>query len=134
MRIACIPVHSLFDSPLTIRISGANAHQKLTVCCTVQHATGDYISFAHYVTNEHGDVDLRTMPSVGGMYVGNNILILSLLLLLMIYFQALNLWDFYGRSGAFQAVAREYVCYLEMSQNRSNIHLPFMMALLLKVI
>jgi hypothetical protein len=69
-RITCEPAHSLFDSLLNIQIAGARPKQPLTISSHVKHASGDYISFAHYLSGENGNIDLKTMPSVGGMYTG----------------------------------------------------------------
>ena len=67
------PEKSMFDEQIRIRIKGLATGNAVTIAATCSPSTNiaaTFLSYAHYVANEDGAIDIETMASVGGSYVG----------------------------------------------------------------
>ncbi len=65
---------SLMDEGVSIRATGLQPNMKVTVIATCViggiNRTGMFHSFAHFIANDNGSVNITNMPSVDGSYVG----------------------------------------------------------------
>lgn len=67
------PSSGMFDERVAIRITNVTPNTKLTLAATCKpNAEEDHIyhSYAHYVSSANGVIDVDTMTSHGGTYVG----------------------------------------------------------------
>ena len=66
------PKESFLDKQLKIRASGLQPYEKytLTAFCQLEDCHPGYFSYAQYVANNVGVIDVSTMTSYGGSYVG----------------------------------------------------------------
>ena len=66
---------SLFDRKVELRVQGLPSGVKVTLHGAVEREWRrepvQFVSYAHYVTDEQGQVDLSTDASFGGTYTGN---------------------------------------------------------------
>ncbi len=64
------PLQGLSDQPLTILASGLTPNSKYTLQALVDRESLIYQSYAYYVADDAGKIDVSTMTSHGGSYVG----------------------------------------------------------------
>ena len=65
------PTISLYHQPIVIQINGLPAHQKVKLLLKAKDVREhQWYAEAYYISNQNGVVDLATMPSVGGHYLG----------------------------------------------------------------
>ena len=71
-KVDITPLQSMFDEDVTVRVSGLYSTHSYTVIafCRPAEKSVLFYSFAHYVSNDDGVVDITQMASNGGTYVG----------------------------------------------------------------
>lgn len=76
--IQVIPKVSLFDQKVHIKAQGLPSQAKVTLHLATQQEWRrkpvEFMSCSHYVTSNHGDLDLNRDASVGGTYTGIQVL------------------------------------------------------------
>ena len=70
MKLFIHPVKSLNDEELSIRAEGLLPKQPVTIASYLEENKIKFRSYAYYVTDDHGVLDLQTMAAVGGCYKG----------------------------------------------------------------
>ena len=71
MMFSVWPKSSLIDDITTICVSKLDPLQKVTLAAKVVGDNGGvFESHAHFIADEHGQVDVGRDPSVGGSYCG----------------------------------------------------------------
>ncbi|XP_069012590.1 bile acid-CoA:amino acid N-acyltransferase-like isoform X1 [Embiotoca jacksoni] len=69
--LTAAPVRALVDEQISVKGSFLPPHTPVTVCARMHSEDGDlWESFAHYNTNQSGNVNLTSDHSVGGSYSG----------------------------------------------------------------
>ena len=69
----CIKVDhpiAMVDAEVEITVSGLNPYQKITIVGYIEERNAKCISYAHFIANNSGCVNLKTHPSVDGTYTG----------------------------------------------------------------
>ena len=65
------PGESMYDEQIHIQVKGLIADELVTVVALCKPtSSSSYFSYAHYVANNEGNVDITEMQSIGGSYVG----------------------------------------------------------------
>ncbi|XP_046359097.1 bile acid-CoA:amino acid N-acyltransferase-like [Haliotis rufescens] len=64
------PTDALVDEPVSIRVSGLQRHQKITLSALLRGAGKEFVSCAHYTADENGHVDTAVQSSEGGSFNG----------------------------------------------------------------
>ncbi|XP_071080463.1 bile acid-CoA:amino acid N-acyltransferase-like isoform X2 [Haliotis cracherodii] len=64
------PTDALVDEPVSIRVSGLQRHQKITLSALLRGAGKEFVSCAHYTADENGHVDTTVQSSEGGSFNG----------------------------------------------------------------
>ena len=59
---------------LHIRVTGGNADQPMTLLARMADDGKRFFSYAHYLTDSRGHVDLTKSASQGGLYTGYNLI------------------------------------------------------------
>ncbi|KAK3885185.1 hypothetical protein Pcinc_010577 [Petrolisthes cinctipes] len=66
------PISCLHDEPVTIRVSGLQPKKYITLMTTMKDIRGvHFMSYAHFIANDEGKVDVSRMESQGGHYKGH---------------------------------------------------------------
>ena len=73
-RVSCelhaTPERSLVDEVLHIRVTGGNAEQPITLLARMEDEGKRFFSYAHYLSDSQGEIDLTKSASQGGFYTG----------------------------------------------------------------
>ncbi|XP_046567120.1 acyl-coenzyme A amino acid N-acyltransferase 1-like isoform X2 [Haliotis rubra] len=64
------PSDALIDEPLSVRVSGLQLHQKITLSAVLRGEGKEFASCAHYTADDAGCVDTAVQPSEGGSFNG----------------------------------------------------------------
>ncbi|XP_067680427.1 bile acid-CoA:amino acid N-acyltransferase-like [Haliotis asinina] len=64
------PADAMIDEPVTIRVSGLQRHQKMTLSAVLSGAGKEFVSCAHYTADETGQVNTTVHTSQGGSFMG----------------------------------------------------------------
>lgn len=68
MAVNVVPKTALVDEVVKIVVSRLRPFQKVTVEAHVEEDNKRFASYAHFVANQNGKVDLTQHPSLGGSY------------------------------------------------------------------
>ena len=68
--------HLLIDEELEIRITGLAKHQKTTLHAVTREGNSVFESCCCYTSDDNGEVNLATHPSLSGSYSGESFLFL----------------------------------------------------------
>ncbi|XP_046359096.2 bile acid-CoA:amino acid N-acyltransferase-like [Haliotis rufescens] len=64
------PLSALVDEPVSIRVSGLQRRQKITLSALLMGEGKEFVSCAHYTADQAGDVDTTVQSSEGGSFCG----------------------------------------------------------------
>lgn len=69
-HIHATPSTALVDETISIRLRGLQPTQSVTIAASLSDDGKKFVSYAHYQTDEKGEIDLQTAVSYGGTYKG----------------------------------------------------------------
>ena len=73
-RVSCelhsAPENALVDDVLHIQVTCGNADQPITLLARMEDVGKRFFSYAHYLTDSRGEIDMTKSASQGGLYTG----------------------------------------------------------------